>query len=121
MTKYVDGFVIVVPKKKVADYKKIAKKCGKVWREHGALEYRESVGEDMNVKWGTPFPKLTKIKKNETIIFAWVVYKSRKHRDQVNKSVMTDPRMNEFCDPTNMPFDIKCMSYGGFNIFVDIK
>lgn len=116
---YADGFVLVVPKKRIADYRKMAKKAGKVWREHGALDYKECVGEDLKVKFGVPFTKLAKSKPTETVVFAWIVYKSRKHRDQVNAKVMADPRMNKMMDPTDMPFDMKRMTYGGFEVIVD--
>jgi len=117
MPKYVDGFVLVVPKKNVAAYRRIAKKAGKIWREHGALEYFECVGDDMNVKFGMPFPKLAKTKRGETVIFAWIVYKSRADRDRVNKKVMADPRLHMNMD--DMPFDMKKMSYGGFEVLVE--
>lgn len=118
MAEYVDGFVLVVPKKKIADYKKVATKAAKVWREHGALDYRECAGEDLKIKMGTPFGKLTKAKPTETVVFAWITYKSRKHRDAVNKKVMADPRMEAMCDPENPPFDMKKFSYGGFETIV---
>src|SRR5688572_2408544 len=116
MAKYVDGFVLCVPKKKIKQYQKIATKAGKIWMEHGALQYVECVGEDMKVKFGVPFPKIAKPKKGETVIFSWIVYKSRKHRDQVNKKVMSDKRMNEMGSPEDMPFDCKRMTYGGFDV-----
>jgi len=116
MPEYVDGFVLVVPKKNLAAYKKLATAAGKVWIEHGALDYRECAGEDLNIKMGTPFPKLAKTKQGETVVFAWITYKSRKHRDTVNAKVMKDKRIQ--CDPNNMPFDIKRMSYGGFETLV---
>jgi Uncharacterized conserved protein len=118
MPKYVDGFVLAVPKKNLPAYLKMAKAASKVWMEYGALEYRESVGEDLNSEFGTPFTKLAKTKPNETVVFSWIVYKSRAHRDKVNAKVMKDPRMNEMCDPKNPPFDTKRMSYGGFTIEV---
>lgn len=120
MPKYVDGFVVVVPKKNLAAYAKLAKKAGKIWIEHGALEYRECVGDDLKVKFGLPFPKLTKTKPTETVLFSWIVYKSRKHRDVVNAAVMADERMLDGCDPDNMPFDVKKMAYGGFETLVDL-
>jgi uncharacterized protein YbaA (DUF1428 family) len=116
--KYVDGFVIPVPKKNLKKYYAIAKKACKVWMEHGALAYFESDGDDMNVKCGLPFPKLVKCKPGETVVFAWIVYKSKAHRDKVNKKVMEDPRLHAMCDPNNMPFDAKRMTYGGFKIAV---
>jgi uncharacterized protein YbaA (DUF1428 family) len=115
---YVDGFLIPVPKKSVAAYRKIAKLAAKVWREHGALDYKECVGDDLDTKFGIPFTKLAKAKPNETIIFAYIVFKSRAHRDRVNAKVMKDPRMNSF-DPSSMPFDIKRMSVGGFKTIVE--
>jgi uncharacterized protein YbaA (DUF1428 family) len=116
---YVDGFLLVVPKKKVNAYRSMAAKAGKVWREHGALDYKECVGDDLNVKCGVPFSKLTKTKANETVFFSFIVYKSRAHRDKVNKKVMADKRLNEMCDPNDMPFDIKRMCFGGFKVLVD--
>lgn len=118
MAKYVDGFVLAVPKKNIEAYRKLAKKAARVWMEHGALEYRECVGEDLNVKFGIPFPAMVSPKRGETIVFAWVVYKSRAHRDKVNAKVMADPRLE--CDMENMPFDCKRMSYGGFEVLVDM-
>jgi uncharacterized protein YbaA (DUF1428 family) len=117
MAKYVDGFVVPVPKRSINDYKKMARIAGKVWREHGALQYCEAVGEELDVKCGMPFPKGIKTKPGETVVFAWIVYKSRKHRDQVNAKVMKDPRLAKM--PKKMPFDIKRMLYGGFDIVVD--
>ncbi len=117
--KYVDGFVIPLPKKNLAAYRTLSKKASKIWMDHGALDYRECVAEDMNVPCGLPFPKLTKAKPSETIVFAYIVYKSRAHRDQVNKKVMADPRIAKMCDPKRMPFDAKRMSYGGFQTLVE--
>jgi len=115
---YVDGFLLVVPKKNVKKYVAIAKKAGDVWREHGALEYREAVGDDLNIAGVGSFTKLLKLKANETAVFSWIVFKSRAHRDRVNAKVMKDPRLNELCSSTSMPFDIKRMNYGGFQIVV---
>jgi len=117
--KYVDGFVVAVPKKKLTAYRRIAQKASKIWKEHGALEYRECAGDDMDVKFGVPFPKQMKTKPGETVVFAWIVYKSRAHRDSVNAKVMKDPRLATMCDPKNMPFDCKRMVYGGFKVLVD--
>lgn len=117
--KYVDGFVIPIPKKNLAAYRRIAQKASKVWMEHGALEYRECIGDDQNVEFGIPFPKLAKTKPGETVVFAYVVYKSRAHRDKVNKKVMEDPRIKAMCDPKDMPFDCARMSYGGFETIVE--
>jgi uncharacterized protein YbaA (DUF1428 family) len=113
---YVDGFVLVVPKKHLAAYQRMAKKAGKIWREHGALEYKECVGDDLKVKMGLPFPKLVKTKPNETVVFSYIVYKSRAHRDKVNAKVMADLRLQE--PPKEMPFDMKRMAYGGFKTIV---
>src|SRR5689334_20030095 len=107
MPQYVDGFVLPVPKKNLGAYRQMAQKASKIWRKHGALDYRECVGDDLKVKFGLPFPRGTKSKPNETIIFAYIVYKSRAHRDAVNKKVMADPALHEMCDPKNMPFDCK--------------
>jgi uncharacterized protein YbaA (DUF1428 family) len=100
-------------------YWSIAKKGAKIWREHGALEYRECVGEDLKVKWGVTFPRTLKIKPGETVVFSWIVFKSRAHRDRVNAKVMKDPRLAEMIDEASMPFDVKRMVYGGFKIMVE--
>ena len=115
---YVDGFVLVVPKKKLALYKKMATKAGRIWREHGALDYRECVGDDLKVKMGLPFPKLAKTKPGETVVFSYIVYKSRAHRDKVNAKVMADKRLTAPSMPKEMPFDMKRMAYGGFKTLV---
>jgi uncharacterized protein YbaA (DUF1428 family) len=115
---YVDGFVLPVPKKKLPVYRRMAKIASQVWREHGALEYFEAVGDDLNVKMGTPFPKMAKAKPGETVVFAWIVYKSRAHRDCVVAKVMQDPRLAAMMEPKNTPFDVKRMAYGGFKVIV---
>jgi uncharacterized protein YbaA (DUF1428 family) len=117
---YIDGFVLPVPKKNLKAYAAMSKMAGKVWREHGALEYRECVGDDLAVKMGMPFPKLTKTKPNETVVFAWIVYKSKAHRDKVNALVMKDPRLTTAMEGKKMPFDMKRMAYGGFKVLVDL-
>lgn len=117
---YVDGFLLTVPKKKVDTYLDIARRAGKVWKEYGALEYRESVGDDLKIKMGMPFPKAARAKAGETVVFSWIVYKSRAHRDRVNQKVMKDKRIAAMMDPKSMPFDMKRMSYGGFEIRVDL-
>lgn len=119
MANYVDGFVVPVPKGKIAAYRKMAKAASKIWKEHGALEYRECVGDDLDVKFCMPFPKGIKVKPGETVVFAWVSYKSRAHRDRVNAAVMKDPRIGASCDPKNMPFDCARMLYGGFKVIVE--
>ena len=116
---YVDGFVLTVPTKKLKAYKALAAKGAKMWMKHGAVGYHECVGEDLNVKMGVPFPKLAKAKAGETVVFAYIVYRNRKHRDQVNKKVMADPGVAEMCDPKNLPFDMKRMSMGGFETLVE--
>jgi len=118
--RYVDGFVMAVPKGKLDAYRRQARLAGKVWREHGALEYRECIGDDLDVEMGVPFPRMVKLKPDETVVFSWIVYKSRAHRDRVNAKVMKDPRLAEMMDPKAMPFDVKRMSYGGFKIIVDL-
>lgn len=117
--RYVDGFVLPVSKRKIGAYRKLAHKAGKIWIEHGALEFRECVGEDINVKMGVPFPKKIKLKPGETVVFSWIVFKSRAHRDSVNTKVINDPRLAEM-DMKSMPFDPKRMLYGGFKIIVSI-
>jgi uncharacterized protein YbaA (DUF1428 family) len=113
---YVDGFVLPIPKKNIAAYKKIATLASKVWLYHGALEYRECVGDDLDIKGVLPFAKTVRAKPTETVVFAWITYKSRAHRDQVNAKVMKDPRMKA---PASAPFDLKRMAYGGFKTLVE--
>jgi uncharacterized protein YbaA (DUF1428 family) len=115
---YVDGFLLPAPKKNIDAYRRMAAKASKIWLEHGALDYREAVGDDMDVKCGIPFHKGTKVKAGETVVFAYIVYKSRSHRDKVNAKVMKDPRVQNMCDPNNLPFDMKRMMYGGFKTIV---
>jgi uncharacterized protein YbaA (DUF1428 family) len=118
MALYVDGFVIPVPKKKIDIYRRMATKAAKVWREHGALDYKECVGDDLDTKMAMPFTKGIKSKAGETIVFSWITYKSRAHRDKVNAKVMKDPRISAMCDPKDMPFDCTRMLYGGFKVMV---
>lgn len=115
---YVDGFVLLVPKKNLAAYKRISTAAGKVWCEHGALNYCECVGDDLDVKFGRPFPKLAKPKRGEAIVFSYIVYKSRAQRDKINAKVMADKRIT--MDMKKMPFDMKRMSCGGFKTFVEL-
>jgi uncharacterized protein YbaA (DUF1428 family) len=119
MPRYVDGFVLPVPKKNMAAYRRLAKKASKIWHEHGALDYCECVGDDLNVKFGLPFPKGIRIKQGETVMFSYIVYKSRAHRDAVNAKVMKDPRIAAMCDPKDMPFDCARMLCGGFKAIVE--
>jgi len=115
--KYIDGFVLAVPKNKINAYLRLARMCGKIWLEHGALEFSECVGDDLKVTMGIPFPKMIKIKSRETVVFSWITYKSRAHRNSVNSKVMKDDRMKNM-DPKSMPFDPNRMVYGGFKILV---
>jgi len=117
---YVDGFVVPVPKKKLAAYRRMAAKAGKIWREHGALEFRECIADD--VKWGkrTSFPRSVKQKTGETVMFSYIVYKSRAARDRINAKVMKDKRLAKMMNPKAMPFDAKRMIWGGFKTVVDL-
>lgn len=117
---YVDGFVLPVPKKNVGAYKRIAKLASKVWRDHGAIDYRECVADDISVGKRTSFPRSVKMKPGETVVFAWITYKSRKHRDRIMKKVMADRRLAKFMDPKKMPFDARRMFWGGFKTIVQM-
>ena len=119
MSRYVDGFVIPIKKKNLKVYKKMAALGCKLWTEYGALDYYECVGDDLKVKWGWTFPKMCKLKSDETAIFAFIVFKSKAHRNQVNAKVMKDPRMN--MDGVKMPFDMKRFAVGGFKVVVQAK
>jgi uncharacterized protein YbaA (DUF1428 family) len=118
--RYVDGFVLPVPEKNLKAYRSMSQKAGKIWKEHGALEYLEALGDDLEVKFGLPFTKLAKPKPGEVVLFSFIVYKSRAHRDKVNATVMSDPRMNQMVKDGQMPFDVKRMAYGGFKGLVDL-
>lgn len=118
MPRYVDGFVLPIPKKNATAYRRIARKAGRIWREHGALEYRECVADDVKPGKHTSFPQSVKLKPGEVVWFSWIVYRSRRHRDRVNAKAMADPRLK--MDPSGMPFDAKRMIYGGFEIAVDV-
>src|SRR5204863_2484641 len=115
---YVDGFIVAVPKKNIAAYRKMSTKSGKVWREYGALDYREWVADDVKVGKWTFFPRAVKLKPGEVVVFAWITYKSRAARDRINAKVMADPRLKSMMDPKAMPFDAKRMIYGGFEALV---
>lgn len=117
---YVDGFLLVVPTRKLEAYRKLSATVGKVWLEHGALEYRECAADDMQTGCGIPFPKRAGAKKGETVVFSWIVYRSRAQRDRVNKQVMADPRLVAMCQKLAMPFDMKRLSMGGFEVIVDL-
>lgn len=115
---YVDGFVVPVPLKNLAAYRRMARKAGKIWKEHGALDYKEWISDDVKVGKLTSFPRSVKLKRGETVVFAWIVYKSRAHRDRVNAKVMNDPRLADMMDPKSTPFDGKRLIYGGFKILI---
>jgi uncharacterized protein YbaA (DUF1428 family) len=117
---YVDGFVLPIPKKKRAAYRRIARKSGKIWREHGALEYRECIADDVKPGKYTSFPQSVKLRSDEVVWFSWIVFKSREHRDRVNAKAMRDPRLAGMMDAKSMPFDGKRMIYGGFRVAVDV-
>lgn len=118
--RYVDGFVVPVPEENLKVYRGIAQKAGKIWKEHGALQYIEAVGDDLENNWGVSFPKLAKLKPGEVPLFSFIVYKSRADRDKVNTKVMSDPRMKKMMEGGPMPFEVKRMAYGGFKILVDL-
>ncbi len=117
--RYVDGFVLPVPRKDLLAYRRMAQKAGRIWREHGALEFRECAADDLNVKGVATFPRSVKVKRGETVMFSWIVFKSRAHRVRVNAKVMKDPRLANMMDSAAMPFDSKRMLYGGFKVLVD--
>ena len=117
---YVDGFVVPVPKDKIEDYKAMARKAGAVWKEHGALAFVECIGEDVPYGKLTSFPRAVQATDDETVVFSWIVYKSRRQRDTINAKVMKDPRLAEMMDPKKMPFDGKRMFFGGFKVMVSL-
>jgi uncharacterized protein YbaA (DUF1428 family) len=116
---YVDGFLLAVPKRKLNAYRSIAQRAGRIWREHGALEYRECAGDDLKVKMGVSFTRVARLKPGEAAVFSWIVYRSRAHRDRVIAKVMKDPRIQKITTEP-MPFDMKRMAYGGFKVLVDL-
>ena len=115
---YVDGFVIPVPKKKLSTYRRMAKACSRIWRAHGAVEFREAVADDVKVGKWTSFPRSVKLKRGETVVYSWIVFRSRGHRDRVNAKAMQDKRFKKIVTEA-MPFDAKRVIYGGFKIVVD--
>jgi uncharacterized protein YbaA (DUF1428 family) len=117
---YVDGFVLPVPKRNIAAYRKMAAKSGKVWREYGALDYKECIADDVKKGKVTSFPQAVKLKPGEVVWFSWILYKNRKHRDSVNKKVMKDKRIAAMMDPKKFPFDGKRFFWGGFKVVVDL-
>jgi uncharacterized protein YbaA (DUF1428 family) len=120
MPRYVDGFVVPVPTGKLSAYRAMARKAGKIWKEYGALEYVECVGDDVKPGKVTSFPQAVKLKPDETVVFSWIVYKSRAHRDSVNAKVMKDSRLAPMMDPKSMPFDGKRMFWGGFKTLLEL-
>lgn len=121
MSTYIDGFVIPLPKDKIEEYRLIAEKAGAIWREHGALDYYECIGDDLEnleAKDMVSFPQLANTGPDETVVFSWIVYASREHRDEVNAKVMADPRLHEMMEGSEHPFDCKRMAYGGFKMLV---
>ena len=120
MPNYVDGFILPIPKKNIEAYRRMARKAGKVWREHGALEYRECIADDVKPGKWTSFPQSVKLKPDEVVWFSYIVYKSRTHRDRVNAKVMKDPRLAGMMNPKSMPFDGKRMIFGGFKVSVSL-
>jgi uncharacterized protein YbaA (DUF1428 family) len=120
MARYVDGFVLPVPVKKIDAYRKLARKAAKIWKEYGALECIECIADDVQPGKLTSFPQSVKLKKDEVVVFSWIIFKSRKQRDSINKKVMADPRLADMVDPKNHPFDAKRMFLGGFKTIVEI-
>jgi uncharacterized protein YbaA (DUF1428 family) len=120
MPRYVDGFVVPVPQDNLDSYRRMARKAGTIWKEHGALEYVECVADDVKPGKTTSFPQAVKLKQGEVVVFSWIVYKSRAHRDSVNAKVMKDPRLAPMMDPKTMPFDGKRMFWGGFKTLLEL-
>ena len=120
MSMYVDGFVVPVPKDKLAAYKRLAQRAGKIWMEYGAVQYTECVADDVKTGKSTSFPQAVKLKEGEVVLFSWIVYKNKRDRDRINKKVMSDPRLADMMDPKNMPFDGKRMFWGGFKSIVEM-
>ena len=120
MARYVDGFIVAVPAKKVEDYRKLSRKAGKIWKEYGALEYIECIADDVKPGKRTSFPQSVKLKADELVVFSWIVYKSRRDRDRIMAKVMQDPRLAHMMDPKKLPFDGKRMFWGGFKAMVEM-
>ena len=117
---YVDGYVLPVPAARVTEYRKLARKAGKIWMEYGALQYVECVADDVKPGKLTSFPQAVKLKEGEIVLFSWIVYRNRRDRDRINKKVMSDPRLADMADPKNLPFDAKRMFWGGFKPIVEM-
>ena len=120
MAHYVDGFVVPVPEGRLEAYLDMARAAGKIWREHGALEFRECVADDVKVGEVTSFPRSVQVEEGETVVFSWIVFESREHRDRVNAEVMKDSRLEEMMEREDMPFDSRRMIYGGFRVAVEV-
>jgi uncharacterized protein YbaA (DUF1428 family) len=120
MAHYVDGYVVPVPKNKVDDYRKMAEQAGKVWMEHGALQFTECLADDVKPGKVTSFPQAVQLKDDEVVIFSWILYESREQRDKVNEKVMNDPRLKDMMDPKKVPFDGMRMFWGGFKTMVEM-
>jgi uncharacterized protein YbaA (DUF1428 family) len=120
MAHYVDGFVLPVVRSRLDEYRRVARKAGKIWREYGALQYVECIADDVQYGKRTSFPRSVKLKDDEVVVFSWIVYKSRAQRDSIMKKIMTDPRLAAMMDPNNMPFDGKRMFWGGFKPLVEL-
>ena len=118
---YVDGFVVPVPVANLDAYKKMARRSGKIWMEHGALQYIECVADDVQPGKVTSFPQAVQLKKDEAVVFSWIVYRNRRERDRINKKVMSDPRLADMMDPKTLPFDGMRMFWGGFKPIVEIN
>lgn len=117
---YIDAFVLPVARKNLPAYRRMSRKTGKVWRDHGALEFRECVGDDLLMKFAVPFPRRIRLKRGETVVFSWIMYRSRAERDRINARAMKDPRMAGMMDMKSLPFDVKRMLAGGFKVMVDV-
>ncbi|WP_024298355.1 DUF1428 domain-containing protein [Methylomicrobium lacus] len=117
---YIDGFLLPLPTSNIDEYRRQAQAAGQIWIEHGALAFQECIADDMTPQGSLTFPELIKTQAGETVVFSYIVFESREHRDQVNAKVMADPRLKNLCDPDNMPFDCKRMAYGGFNSLVSL-
>jgi uncharacterized protein YbaA (DUF1428 family) len=120
MSHYVDGFVLPVPRSNVEAYRQLAEKSGRIWKEHGALQYWECVADDVKPGKVTSFPQAVQLKDDEVVVFSWIVYPSRAERDRINAAVMTNPRMKEMDDPKKLPFDGMRMFWGGFESIVEL-
>lgn len=121
MSHYVDGFVVPVPRAKLDAYKQMSERCGNVWLEHGALQYRECLGDDVKAGKQTSFPQSVQLKDDEVVVFSWIVYRNRDERDRINEKVMSDPRLKDVMDPAKLPFDGKRMFWGGFETMVELE